>query len=259
MCHEGTLTERPAPGVAAEELLAATMNGDMPCRSYSVAGHAGPPVLVVSDMFGPNQFYQELSRRLATAGFTAYLPNYFFRLPELTEISPQAGFARRKLLDENQALRDLDVMVTEAARRHNGSRVATMGFCMGGTQVLDLAVLRDSVVTVCFYGFPARTASATAMTAPAPIESVGRMSGPILGYWGDQDSAVGLRNVEAFIEAAHNAGVDLEAHVLPGLGHGFMSMLSAAPDSPERAQAEHAWQRSSRFLATHLSASHVHD
>jgi carboxymethylenebutenolidase len=259
MCHEDTLTEQSAPGVAAEELLVATMNGDMPCRCYRVAGYTGPPVLVVSDMFGPSQFYQELSRRLAGAGFTVYLPNYFFRLPELTEISPEAGFARRKLLDENQALEDLDVMVTEAARRHNGSRVATMGFCMGGTQVLDLAALRDDVATVCFYGFPARAASATATTAPAPIESVDRMSGPILCHWGDQDSAVGLGNVEAFIEAAHSAGIDLEAHVLPGLGHGFMSMLSAASDRPGRAQAEHAWQRCTRFLATHLSAGHVHD
>jgi carboxymethylenebutenolidase len=258
MCHQDTLAEEPVPGIAAGELLVATADGDLPCRCYGAADPLGPPVLIVSDMFGPSQFYQELGRRLAAEGFTAYLPDYFFRLPELTKLSPEAGFARRKLLDENQILRDLDAVVTEAERRHNASKVATMGFCMGGTQVLDLAVLRDDVVTVCFYGFPARPASATAMTAPAPMDSVGRMSGPILGYWGDQDLAVGPGNVEAFIDAARKAGTDLEAHVLPGLGHGFMSMLGA-PDRTERAQAEQAWRRSSQFLATHLGTGHVHE
>jgi carboxymethylenebutenolidase len=255
MCHEDTLTGQPTSGISTEDLRVTTTDGDMPCRRYSVAGLEGPPVLVVSDMFGPGRFYQEVSRRLAAAGFTAYLPDYFFRLPELSEMSPEAGFARRKLLDENRALLDLDRAV-EAAGRHHAVAVGTMGFCMGGTQVLDLAVQRDGLITVCFYGFPVAAPSATPLTAPSPIESVGRMSGPILGYWGDQDSAVGLGNVETFIETAHSVGVDLEAHVLPGLGHGFMSMLFA-PYLAGRPQAEQAWQRSVGFLRTHLGAQHV--
>lgn len=42
--------------------------------------------------------------------------------------------------------------------------------------------------------------------------------------------------MEAFIKVARNAEIDLEADLLPSLEHGFMSLLSAAPDRAERAR-----------------------
>lgn len=210
-------------------------------------------VLLVADIFGRSPFYENLAHRLAGLGFRALLPEYFFRLGALPERSIELAQARRARLDENQTLDDLSSAVDWFKREGSCTRVGTIGFCMGGTQVLDLAARRKDVVTVCYYGFPGRLPTAGPMTAPVPLEIVDDIAGPILGFWGDQDAGVGMENVEALARAMAERGVAFDHRIYPGLGHGFMAASGLTPEKPTYRYVSDAWSRTTEFLAAELA------
>ena len=219
------------------------------CRPQTGAG-AG--VLVVADVFGRSPFYEDLAGRLALAGFTALLPDYFFRQGPLPEPTREAAMARREKLDQNQTLVDLSQAIDWLhLQPFAAGPIGTIGFCMGGTLVLDLAAERDDLATVCFYGFPA--GSALPGGPPAPLTLADQMNGPLLGFWGDQDAGVGMDNVERLAAALKTRGVDFEHTIYPGLGHGFMAASKLDPAHEAYDAACRSWTRTIEFYRTHIA------
>ena len=90
------ITRRPPaepPAHAACEEVAIPLPGGerLPALLARPEQGEGPPVLVVSDIFGRSPFYEDMAARLAEQGYTALLPDYFFRLetcPSATWPSP---------------------------------------------------------------------------------------------------------------------------------------------------------------------------
>ena len=150
-------------------------------------------------------------------------------------------------------LDDLDQAVEwlKARPEVSGERVGTIGFCMGGTLVLDLASSRTDLATVCYYGFPARRGDSP-LSPPAPLEVADEMSGPILGHWGDQDAGVGMDNVRALDAKLSDAGVAHTFHVYSGLGHGFLKAFLDTKGAPGHDQACESWKRTLDFWREHL-------
>jgi carboxymethylenebutenolidase len=79
------------------------------------------------------------------------------------------------------------------------------------------------------------------------------MTGPILGFWGDQDQLAGLANVEKLRAELTERGVDFELIIYPGLGHGFMAASGLDPEHAAYDAALDAWTRTVAFLHTHLA------
>jgi len=254
MCHPEIPAGQVAPEVNRDEVDIATDGGPMPALLATSGDGKGAPILIVADIFGRSPFYENLAARLATAGFTALLPEFFFRQGPLAERTREAAFARRGQLDEHQTQRDFLVAIDWLKQRTGSAQVGTVGFCMGGTQVLDLTTLRDDLVTVCFYGFPARLPNATDKTIPAPLEVADRIRGPILAFWGDQDQAAGPENVEKLAAALNDRGVEFVHTIYPGLDHGFMATSNLDPDHPAYQGACEAWTRTLDFYRSRLTA-----
>lgn len=247
MCHSEVPFDQAVPGSTARPIAITLASGEaMPA---TLTGTAGPPVLLIADMFGASPFYEMLAARLARAGFDTLLVDYFFRLPALTEHTHEAGFARRRNLDEVRTLEDLQAALAFLRTRpgYQGS-VGTIGFCMGGTFALDLAARETDLVTVAYYGFPVPQAS-LAFPPPAPLDLAEQIRGPILACWGDQDETVGLANVERFVEAMAAAPADFTHRVYPGLPHGF---LGQARFDDESDAAGRSWALAVEHLRRHL-------
>src|SRR5205807_1930822 len=179
MCHPEVPPGQPEPSVSTREVSIETGAEQMPALRADPDGGSGAPVLVVSDIFGRSPFYENLAGRLAKAGFTALLPEFFFRQGPLAERTREA--------------------------------------------------------------------------APAPLEVADRITGPIIGFWGDQDEGVGMANVERLAEALGERGVDFQHTIYPGLGHGFMSASGLEAGNPGYDAACEAWTRSLGFFREHLS------
>jgi carboxymethylenebutenolidase len=257
MCHPEVPAGQSTPEVLREETqVPLPGGGTMPAMLTRPDAGEGPAVLIVHDIFGRSPFYEGLAARLSTAGFVVLLPDFFFRQGPLAERSFELAFARRAELDEPRTLDDLSAAVDLLKRQPGmrGARVGTVGFCMGGTLVLDLAARRDDLVTVCYYGFVVSEGHASAKAAPAPLDeaSKNRMTGPILGFWGDQDHDVNMADVGTFATELDRHGVAFEHTIYPGLGHGFMARSGLDPDHPAYQKACESWTRALDFFRQHL-------
>jgi carboxymethylenebutenolidase len=255
VCHPEVPPGHVPPDVTREEVAVSASGGDeMPALLCLPEHETHSGVLVVADVYGRSPFYEDLAARLATAGFAALLPEYFFRQGPLAERSVDAALQRRSRLSERRARDDLDTAIDWLRRRIGSSTSAltgTVGCCMGGTLVLGLAAKRTDLASVCYYGFPAGSRSGEE-TLPAALQVLDELSGPILGFWGDQDEGVGMQSVEALTEGLEQCGVEFERTIYPGLGHGFLARSSLEPGNEGYEQACDSWTRTVEFYRTRL-------
>jgi carboxymethylenebutenolidase len=226
----------------------------MPAYLARPTGAAGGSVLLAHDIFGMRAFYEGLAKRLAMAGFTALVPDVFFRQGGAAGSSIEAAVSRRTRLDERRTLDDLAAALAWLrARPGNRGTIGTLGFCMGGTFVLDLCARESDLVTVAFYGFPVPQAS-IAMPPPRPLDLVPAMRGPILAIWGEDDGYVGMEHVHAFARRGAEAHLDLEVQILPGLGHSYLT-VDTARDADAAQRARDSWSYAVHFLQRHLAGA----
>jgi carboxymethylenebutenolidase len=253
MCHPEVPEGAPAPDVERIEVEIPLIGRQekMPGMLARPRTAAGAGVLVIGDVFGRSPFYEDLAGRLALAGFAALLPEYFFREGPLPERTREHAMARRERLDQNQTLIDLEQAIDWLKLQpFAGGRVGTIGFCMGGTFVLDLAARRDDLASVCYYGFPAD--GDPVKGPPPPLTLTDQMSGPILGFWGDQDTGVGMDNVARLAAALDGRGVEFQHTIFPGLGHGFMAQSQLDPGHEAYQAACESWTQTVEFYRGHL-------
>jgi carboxymethylenebutenolidase len=244
VCHPEVPAGAPIPDVHVEDAVVPVEDDAMPTLLALPEKLPAPGILIINDVFGRSPFYDQLARRLAQAGFVAATPEYFFREGSLPEPTREAAMARAKRLDFKRWGRDMSAAIDWLRGRPevNGT-VGTIGFCMGGTQVLLLAARRDDIAaTVSYYGFPA-----DARTEASPLEVGAKMHGPILGHWGDRDESAGMDNVEKLRGSLEAAGVAHEFHIYPGLGHGFLKASLEDEKTPGYGQACTSWRRTLDF------------
>src|SRR5438067_5324968 len=110
MCHPEVPAGAPVPDVERieAEIPLVGRQEKMPALMARPRTGAGAGVLIVCDVYGRSPFYEDLAGRLALAGFTALVPEYFFREGPLAERTRELAFERRARLDQNQTLVDLE-------------------------------------------------------------------------------------------------------------------------------------------------------
>lgn len=253
MCHD-TCPHPVTGGAAIEERdeAIALENGSIPAFIAVPDARPAPGVLLIHDVNGPNPFYQDVARRLASLGYLTALPDFFFRQGPPRDDTREAKRARMNEMTQSDTLGDIR-SVLQWFRDHDAStgKIGTIGFCMGGTLVM-LAAARSPVpeATVAFYGFPRRDRTLLAPILPSDPDEVAALSSPMLAFWGDEDAGVGMDNVREYDLALERHGKAHEFHVYPGIGHGF---LSFDPNSGTFAASQDAWSRTTRFFAEHLA------
>ena len=228
------------------------IQGLLPALLAIPDGAAQGAVLLLHDVFGRSPFYENVAGRLALAGFATLLPDFFFREGPLSQTTEAAAAARRAIADSRRLLQDALTAADWLTQRY-GSRLGTIGFCMGGNYAFAMAAERTNLATVCYYGFPGRAIHFTQDPAgPTPIDLAPRMSGPMIGFWGDQDRGAGMDNVAAFARAMEPRDTPFEHHIYAGAGHGFFAASGLDPSNPLYVDACDSWTRTLAFLRRHI-------
>jgi carboxymethylenebutenolidase len=125
-------------------------------------------------------------------------------------------------------------------REHGAHKIASWGWCFGGSRSLDLALSGEPLdATIIYYG-------SRPVTDPEQLKVI---TWPVLGIYGAEDQAIPLATVEEFKKALTEARVDHNINVYAGVGHAF-----ANPSNPNFAPepTADAWAKSLAFLAQHL-------
>jgi carboxymethylenebutenolidase len=126
-------------------------------------------------------------------------------------------------------------------RSDTTERVASLGWCFGGGQSLQLSLSEaDLNATVIYYG--------TLTTNATTLE---RIDGPVLGVFGSEDRVVGIESVRAFDRTLDEVGVAHEIHVYEGAGHAF---ANPSGESFRPNATRDAWAKTLRFLDRNLRA-----
>jgi len=197
-----------------------------------------PVVLVVHENRGLNPYIEDVARRVALAGFVAFAPD---------ALSPLGGYpgnddAGRDLQQKLDRAKIVEDFVAAARFLHahpssNGS-LGVVGFCFGGFISNTLAWRLPEIVKAAapYYG------------GQPPVEEVPKIKGALLIHYAELDTRVnaGWPAYEAALKAAK---INYEAHIYPGVNHGFHNDTTPRYD---KAAAELSWSRTIAFFKARL-------
>ncbi len=203
----------------------------------SKGGHKLPAVVVIHENRGLNPYIEDVARRLAVAGYVAFAPDALTPLGGYPG-NDDDGRELQRQRDRAEMIEDF-VAAVEFLREHPDTtdRVGAVGFCFGGSMVLELAIrLPDLDAGVAFYGRHPDAGRAADIRAPLMLNHAGR------------DERVNA-SWPAFEKGLKAAGVDYVNHDYEGAQHGFHN--DTTPRYDEKA-AELAWSRTVEFFDRHL-------
>lgn len=249
MCHDGNGHQAldDTNGINERDFQFDSSGTEIPVFEARPSGSSHGNVIIIHDIFGANDFYHDLARRLAKSGFAAYLPNLFVRQGDLPEQTFEAARRRGGMLSYPQAIEDIKALITDQGE---DQRWGVIGFCMGGTLVMHLASMEKRLSAgVIYYGFPANP-TITANRPSEPIRETSLVDMPLLGFWGDQDHGVGMHNVEQYQNLLEGAGKDIEFHIYPGRGHGFLTFNESSEDYEA---SQDSWNRTLEYFKQRLA------
>ncbi len=243
-----------------------------------------PALVLIHEVFGVDEFIEDVARRFATAGYEVLAPDLFSpggARPE--EITRARVAAVKAFLNANPAAWSGPAAREEALSRvQEGERqalAATLGRLFGPdegraqrfaryVEILGAAVRHlhgagagdrhVGALGFCMGGGlsgllacaePSLDAAVIFYGAPPPAEKLSAIKCPILGHYADPDPRI-TPLIPPFSDALKANGVSFEGHVYLGARHGFFNDTSAGYHL-EASRA--ALARTLTFLLEHLS------
>lgn len=175
-------------------------------------GRKVPGVLVAHEGGGLTQHPKDRAIMLAEAGYAAFAMDTF---GEAVRDMPHAQGILRDLMaapDELRARATAALAVLKAQAPVDGARLAAIGFCFGGTTVLELA--KTGADVACVVGFHSGL-------TPARAAEPGRIKAKVMVLMGADDPIAPPDAREAFAAEMTAAGADWQMLVMGGVGHSF--------------------------------------
>jgi carboxymethylenebutenolidase len=226
------------------------VSGTIPAyRACPSKGRDFPIVLVVQEIFGVHEHIKDVCRRLAKAGFCAVAPELFARQGDVSKLSDVQEIVTKVVskVPDAQVMSDLDATALWAARNSHGDpgRLLITGFCWGGRIVWLYAVHNPKVKAgAAWYG--RLEGDHNAMTPKNPLDYVGALKAPIIGFYGGKDTGIPLESVEKMRGALKVIENPSEINVYPEAQHGFNADYRPSYN-PEAAQD--AWKKMLAWFA----------
>ncbi len=199
-----------------------------------------PSVLVIHENRGLNPHIEDITRRLALAGYMAFAPDALTPLGGYPGDEDKARELFAKL-DQKKATEDFVAGVTFLSGQPEGNgKTGVVGFCYGGGMVHTLTTrLPELHAGVPFYG-----------NLPAAGDAV-KVKTPLLAHFAAQDERINAA-WPAYEAALKAANVPYTAHQYAGTQHGFNNDTTPRYDAQA---AKLAWRRTMAFFGETLKTT----
>jgi dienelactone hydrolase len=208
------------PVVAAADLRTQTVDykdGDVRLEgflAYQEAEGRRPGVLIVSDWMGLGDHYRNVAKKLADMGYVAFAVDMYgkgVRPANAKEAAAEASkYKSNRALMRQRVLAGLDEL--KKIKEVDPNRIAAIGYCFGGTTVLELARTgADIRGVVTFHG---------GLDSPNP-EDGKKIKASLLVLHGADDPFVSPQDIAAFQDELRKAGVDWQMMYYGNNVHSF--------------------------------------
>ncbi len=195
-------------------------------------------VVVIHENRGLNAHIEDVTRRVAKAGYLAIAPNALSSLGGTPVNDDEARAKFQQLKAEDNLQNFIKVFDYLPSRKDCNGQFGCVGFCWGGAMSNSLAVHIPSLkAAVPFYG-----------RQPA-VEDVPKIKAAIQLHYGGLDERVNA-GIPAYEEALKQNKINYELYIYEGAQHAFHN--DTAPTRYNEAAAKLAWQRTIEFFGKHL-------
>ncbi|MDO8569258.1 MAG: dienelactone hydrolase family protein [bacterium] len=194
-----------------------------------------PGVVMIHEWWGLNENIKDMAKELAREGYKVLAVDLFGKVA----ITPEEARVQTTGLDQAKALENLKA-ATNFLRQAGAPKVASLGWCFGGKQSIELAISGINLdATVVYYG----SGLATTTDKLKPI------TWPVLGIFGDKDQSISVETVREFESSLNKLGIQNEIYIYPGVGHAFAnpSGMNYAPE-----ETKDAWTKTLVFLKENM-------
>jgi dienelactone hydrolase len=215
--------------------------------AYPEAAAKAPGVIVVHEWMGLNDYAKKRARQLAELGYVALAADVYgkgIRANNPADAGKLAGEYKndpKKLRSRmNAALKAL-----KSVKQVDTKKIAAMGYCFGGTSVLELARSGADVKgVISFHG---------GLSTKEPATKKGQIKSKVLVLHGADDPHVPPADVATFEDEMRTAGVDWQFHAYGGAVHAFTNPASGNDNSKGAAYNADADRRSFATMVTFLT------
>lgn len=199
--------------------------------AHPLASGSFPGVVMIHENRGLNSGVRMMADELARRGYAVLAVDLLGKSVETQEE------ARGLTANYDQAKGTENLRAAAAFLRSKGSgKVASLGWCFGGGQSMQLALSGEKMdATIIYYG-----------RLVTDKDQLSAITWPVLGIFGDKDTSIPATSAMAFEDVLNQIGVKNEIHIYPGVGHAFANPSGAnyAPD-----ETKDAWAKTLTFLS----------
>ena len=202
-----------------------------------------PGVLVVPDWYGLKAPYEEIADRLARMGYVALAVDVYGKGIRPSDREQAAAEAMKYKSDRELFRQRVRAGLEELRKQPNvdSKRIAAIGYCFGGTGVLELARSgADIAGVVSFHG---------GLDTPRPQDAK-NIKAKVLALHGADDPHVGPDVVAAFEDEMRKGGVDWQLNIYGDAVHAFTQRSAGTDKSTGVAYNEKADKRSWEAMKT---------
>ena len=215
-----------------------------------------PAIAIGAEGTGPNTYIRCLAATLSHLGFVVIVPDYYRGSgpPEPDNYDDfETLMSYINALDFTGAVHDLldAIDYVQDLPWVDASRVASWGYCTGGTIALFAACLRDDLAaSVVFFPSQPTFDPHTPEKPVDVIDLVWNIAGPMLFCIGDQDPVLPADRLADLRQRFDQWDVDATVIVYPGAGHAFNAHGSTLYNQPAD---EQSWDDAVEFITRQLS------
>ena len=202
-----------------------------------------PAVVMIHEWWGLNENIKNMAETLAKGGYVVLAVDlYNGQVANTTESAQNLVSKVRE--NPSESINNLQHAVRHLASLENvnSSKIASLGWCFGGGQSLQLTLNTEPeyplAATIIYYG-----------NLVSDLESISKIKWPVLGIFGDQDKSISVESVKQFEEALNKIGITNEIYIYKGVGHAF---ANPSGDNYAPQETQDAWEKTVSFLKKYL-------
>lgn len=202
-----------------------------------------PGIVVIHEWWGLDDHIKNMADELANEGYAVLAVDLY---NGEVATSPDQAMSLVSAVRDNQNESNSNMLAAvdylKSLPNVDPSKIASVGWCFGGGQALQLALNANPedpmAATVLYYG--------NLVTDP---QQLAKIKGPVLGIFGSEDQSIPVSEVRDFEEALNANNITNSIYIYEGVGHAFANPTgeSFAPN-----ELKDAWQKTIEFLSSNL-------